>query len=131
MRKIFSKNPLSYLGWLGIIGVIGINTGNFIQQIFLVFFFFFIYRNTTPDELFWLNVRKAGTGAFLIFLVFNSLIFFLISVFEENSVAVTTEERIFVIRGFGIVYLGSILYFLFMLLYYKKQEIGNLEEEEC
>lgn len=63
LKKLFPSNPLSYLGWLGILGILGLLfVPSFIP--FLLFFTFFAYRNMKADELFWNNVRMAGTRAF-------------------------------------------------------------------
>ena len=69
-------NPISYLGWLGIVGVIGINTGDFMLQLFLIYFIFFTYRNMPADELFWLNIRKSATRAFILEIILNYICLF-------------------------------------------------------
>ncbi len=63
LKRVFSSNPLSYLGWLGILGVLGLLfVPVFIP--FLLFFTFFSYRKMKADELFWENVRRASTRGF-------------------------------------------------------------------
>lgn len=63
MKK--KRNPLFWFGFLGIIGVLGLFAFSVTTISFLLFFFFFTYRNMTPDELFWQNVRRAGLRAFV------------------------------------------------------------------
>lgn len=65
MRKIFHKNPLSYLGWLGFVGIIGLCFSSPIMISFLLCFTFFAYGDMIADEMFWQNVRRAGFRAFL------------------------------------------------------------------
>ena len=76
-------NPISYLGWLGIVGVIGINTGDFMLQLFLIYFIFLTYRNMPADELFWLNIRKSATRAFILEIILNSVMIILITILEK------------------------------------------------
>ena len=104
-------NPISYLGWLGIVGVIGINTGDFMLQLFLIYFIFFTYRNMPADELFWLNIRKSATRAFILEIILNSVMIILIT-----------------IRGFGIIFLIALLFFIVMLAWYGKQERKSVED---
>ena len=109
------SNPISYLGWLGIVGVIGINTGDFMLQLFLIYFIFFTYRNMPADELFWLNIRKSATRAFIL---------------EKYNIssAITSAIRISIIRGFGIIFLIALLFFIVMLAWYGKQERKSVED---
>lgn len=65
------KNPLSHLGWLGLLGVAGAFIGAPVLAVFLLFFFFFTYRNMPADELFWVNVRKAATRAFAVYIGYD------------------------------------------------------------
>lgn len=69
----FKKNPLSYLGWLGLLGVFGLGFAP-IMIPFLICFVFFSYRNVITDELFWENVRRSGTRAFVSALIFDVVI---------------------------------------------------------
>ena len=80
-------NPISYLGWLGIVGVIGINTGDFMLQLFLIYFIFFTYRNMPADELFWLNIRKSATRAFILEIILNSVMIILITILEKYNIS--------------------------------------------
>lgn len=119
------KNPVSYLGWLGLIGIIGINTGDFLLQLFLVYLLFFLYRNTPMDELFLLDLRKAGIRAFLVNLVLNSFMIVWLAIIERG--AATARTPVAVIRMFALVYLVTFIVFLFTLLYYQKREKRSLE----
>lgn len=69
----FKKNPLSYLGWLGLFGIFGLMYAP-IMIPFLICFVFFSYRNVIADELFWENVRRSGTRAFVSSLIFDVVI---------------------------------------------------------
>ena len=112
-------NPISYLGWLGIVGVIGINTGDFMLQLFLIYFIFFTYRNMPADELFWLNIRKSATRAFILII--------LITILEKYNIS-SSAIRISIIRGFGIIFLIALLFFIVMLAWYGKQERKSVED---
>ena len=124
------SNPISYLGWLGIVGVIGINTGDFMLQLFLIYFIFFTYRNMPADELFWLNIRKSATRAFILEIILNSVMIILITILEKYyiSSAINSEIRISIIRGFGIIFLIALLFFIVMLAWYGKQERKSVED---
>ncbi|MEL7563749.1 MAG: DUF3796 domain-containing protein [Dehalobacterium sp.] len=64
------KNSLRHLGWLGLLGAIGFFIDNKGFYGFFGFFAFFAYARVIPDELFKMNVNKAGKNAFLTGLVF-------------------------------------------------------------
>ena len=119
-------NPISYLGWLGIVGVIGINTGDFMLQLFLIYFIFFTYRNMPADELFWLNIRKSATRAFILEIILNSVMIILITILEKYNIS--SAIRISIIRGFGIIFLIALLFFIVMLAWYGKQERKSVED---
>lgn len=119
------KNPVSYFGWLGLIGIIGINTGDFLLQTFLVYLLFFLYRNIPMDELFLLDVRKAGFRAFLVNLLLNSFMVVWLAVIERG--ARTARTPVMVVRMFALVYVVTFLVFLFTLFYYQKREKRSLE----
>lgn len=123
-------NPISYLGWLGIVGVIGINTGDFMLQLFLICFIFLTYRNMPADELFWLNIRKSATRAFILEIILNSVMIILITILEKYNIssAITSAIRISIIRGFGIIFLIALLFFIVMLAWYGKQERKSVED---
>ena len=110
-------NPISYLGWLGIVGVIGINTGDFMLQLFLIYFIFLTYRNMPADELFWLNIRKSATRAFILEII---------TILEKYNIS--SAIRISIIRGFGIIFLIALLFFIVMLAWYGKQERKSVED---
>lgn len=120
------SNPISYLGWLGIVGVIGINTGDFMLQLFLIYFIFFTYRNMPADELFWLNIRKSATRAFILEIILNSVMIILITILEKYNIS--SAIRISIIRGFGIIFLIALLFFIVMLAWYGKQERKSVED---
>ena len=104
------SNPISYLGWLGIVGVIGINM--------------------PADELFWLNIRKSATRAFILEIILNSVMIILITILEKYNIssAITSAIRISIIRGFGIIFLIALLFFIVMLAWYGKQERKSVED---
>lgn len=119
-------NPISYLGWLGIVGVIGINTGDFMLQLFLIYFIFLTYRNMPADELFWLNIRKSATRAFILEIILNSVMIILITILEKYNIS--SAIRISIIRGFGIIFVIALLFFIVMLAWYGKQERKSVED---
>ena len=120
-------NPISYLGWVGIVGVIGINTGDFMLQLFLIYFIFFTYRNMPADELFWLNIRISATRAFILEIILNSVMIILITILEKYNIS-SSAIRISIIRGFGIIFLIALLFFIVMLAWYGKQERKSVED---
>ncbi|MCP1109499.1 DUF3796 domain-containing protein [Ohessyouella blattaphilus] len=123
------KNPLSYLGWFGIVGIVGINTGDFLLQLFLVYFIFFIYRWVPADELFWLNVRRAGLRAFIFLMVTNSLAIIFISIIENIGKSLQTYfAPNFFLKLLCILFAISLLYFIGLLLYYSREEKKYLEK---
>ena len=116
-----------YLGIiLGIVGVIGINTGDFMLQLFLIYFIFLTYRNMPADELFWLNIRKSATRAFILEIILNSVMIILITILEKYNIS--SAIRISIIRGFGIIFLIALLFFIVMLAWYGKQERKSVED---
>lgn len=110
--------------------VIGINTGDFMLQLFLIYFIFFTYRNMPADELFWLNIRKSATRAFILEIILNSVMIILITILEKYNIssAITSAIRISIIRGFGIIFLIALLFFIVMLAWYGKQERKSVED---
>lgn len=129
MKSIAKRNPLSYFGWLGLIGIVGINTGDWELQLFLFYFFFFGYRNMTPDELFWGNVKRAGTISFLFLFVVNQILTVLIVIFE--NVGTTWEQVQFLIRSFFISSFLSAFIFMGILMYFKHQEKKSMEADHA
>lgn len=106
--------------------VIGINTGDFMLQLFLIYFIFLTYRNMPADELFWLNIRKSATRAFILEIILNSVMIILITILEKYNIS--SAIRISIIRGFGIIFLIALLFFIVMLAWYGKQERKSVED---
>ena len=144
LKKWFPQNPLSYFGWLGFLGVFGLLF--FVPNMvpFLLCFSFFSYRNKIADELFWNNVRKAGTRAFCCSFVFDVLgLLFLIyrgftcgferAVFEAGYV--TIEEGLYwqyeFVMLFFIIGLELLLcVFSISMMRFKKREKKLLRGQE-
>ena len=60
------KNNLRYLGFLGVIGLLGIPTDNYGLFGFFGAFAFFAWGEIRNDEMFRINVAKAGLNAFVV-----------------------------------------------------------------
>ena len=60
------KNNLRYLGFLGFIGLLGIPTGNYGFFGFFGAFAFLAWGQIRNDEMFKINVAKAGLNAFVV-----------------------------------------------------------------
>ena len=86
------------------------------------------------DELFWLNIRKSATRAFILEIILNSVMIILITILEKYNIssaitsAITSAIRISIIRGFGIIFLIALLFFIVMLAWYGKQERKSVED---
>lgn len=121
------RNKLGYLGFLGLIGILGLWMGSFTHIAFLVFFFFFTYANVIPDELFKENIKKAALKAFIVSMVINTLIMIASSVISNyyQFTSPNSSIMLFVIAGFALNYVISILVFVFTLMYY-----GHIEKRE-
>ena len=52
----------------------------------LVYFLFFLYRNTPMDELFILDIRKAGLRAFIVNIILNSITIVYIVIAENSNI---------------------------------------------
>ena len=118
---------LSYLGWLGLVGVVGINTGDWLLQLFLIYFFFFIYTNMPADELFWMNVRKAGFRAFIFEVAANSLILVIVAVLEHIKY-ISADMVTLVMRLYLISFVAAMAIFIVMLWQINRQERKYMEE---
>ncbi|GAA0793577.1 hypothetical protein GCM10008910_08930 [Faecalicatena orotica] len=127
MTKAKKHNPLSYLGWLGLVGVVGTNTGDWLLQLFLIYFFFFIYTNMPADELFWMNVRKAGFRAFIFEVAANSLILVIVAVLEHIKY-ISADMVTLVMRLYLISFVAAMAIFIAMLWQINRQERKYMEE---
>jgi len=96
-------------------------------QLFLIYFIFFTYRNMPADELFWLNIRISATRAFILEIILNSVMIILITILEKYNIS-SSAIRISIIRGFGIIFLIALLFFIVMLAWYGKQERKSVED---
>lgn len=127
MTKMKRHNPLSYLGWLGLVGVVGINTGDWLLQLFVVYFFFFIYRNMPADELFWLNVRKAGFRAFIFEVAANSIILVIVAILEHVKY-ISSDMVTLVMRLYLLSFITAMGIFIIMLWQMNRQDRKYMEE---
>lgn len=141
------KNPLARLGWLGLIGIVGLVNNATWMQVFLLFFFFFTYWNVTPDELFWMNAKKAAVNAFVANITFTTLFLGVctinaISSKFTSSMRTITEDivqvdfafyahEIFIVGGYVISYMITICTFVFGLMYYRHKEKREPGEDAC
>lgn len=150
MNKMYEKkkNPLAKLGWLGFIGVMGLAIAAPWMTTFLLFFFFFTYQKAVPDELFWFNVKKAATTAFMVYVIFTTVIFFIFAfratfiyhfsqdmvVFTDNIVQMDFEYYIHQLLLSAVPVLSFVITlctFFFSLMYYRRKERKLLGEEPC
>ncbi len=149
--KAKKRNPLCYFALLGVIGFLGVYMMAPAIIVFLLFFFFWGYKDMTPDELFWENVRKSGLRAFAagmgidvtaaIFLVVRSWAGILGLDTQTGSISaadgmVTMSENIFghytlLSTFFTIQMVVSICTFFFTLMYFRKKEEKGAEEIRC
>lgn len=60
------KNSLRFLGFLGLIGLLGIPTGNYGFFGFFGSFGFFAFGGIRNDEMFKINIARAGLNAFVV-----------------------------------------------------------------
>jgi len=107
------KNNLRHLGWLGLLGAIGFLTDNKGFYGFFGFFAFFAYARVIPDELFKLNVNKAGKNAFL-----TGLVFYPITAVFASFVDFVSLATIYAF-AFGINFALQVLVFSISLVVYE------------
>lgn len=105
----------------------GINTGDWLLQLFLIYFFFFIYTNMPADELFWMNVRKAGFRAFIFEVAANSLILVIVAVLEHIKY-ISADMVTLVMRLYLISFVAAMAIFIVMLWQINRQERKYMEE---
>lgn len=60
------KNSIRFLGFLGLMGLLGIPTGNYGLFGFFGAFAFFAWGEIQNDEMFRINIAKAGLNAFVV-----------------------------------------------------------------
>ena len=144
IKRIFSKNPLWYIGWLGFLGVLGVFCVPTLIP-FLLFFTFFVYGKTEPDELFWKHVRCASTRAF--WTVFFTdvagmlgIIFRAMFLAPESHIQPVLENNIVTTPAFSVEQMSLMVCLLILnqtlmvvvfsvsMLKYRKQEKRMLEE---
>ena len=92
----------------------------------LVYFLFFLYRNTPMDELFILDIRKAGLRAFIVNIILNSITIVYIVITENSNIR--PENLTTIIRMFAVTYLITFLVFTLTLLYFQKSEKRSLKD---
>ncbi len=92
----------------------------------LVYFLFFLYRNTPMDELFILDIRKAGLRAFIVNIILNSITIVYIVIAENSNIR--PENLTTIIRMFAVTYLITFLVFTLTLLYFQKSEKRSLKD---
>lgn len=78
-------------------------------------------------KLFWLNIRISATRAFILEIILNSVMIILITILEKYNIS-SSAIRISIIRGFGIIFLIALLFFIVMLAWYGKQERKSVED---
>lgn len=81
------KNNLRFLGFLGFIGFLGIPTGNYGLFGFFGAFAFFAWGEIRNDEMFIINVAKAGLNAFIVSFVCLVLAMAALSIMPTIAIA--------------------------------------------
>ncbi|SDZ15000.1 DUF3796 domain-containing protein [Tindallia californiensis] len=92
------KNKLRYLGFLGLLGLLGIPTGNYGFFGFFGAFAFFAWGEIKNDEMFKINVAKAGLNAFIVSLVGLALAIAAVSILQTLAAAALFIAAIFFIQ---------------------------------
>lgn len=114
------KNKYGLIGFLSILGIWGLYQNEPIFLSFLAFIVFFEYFFIEPDELFIVNMRKAGTWGFFTNIAITSLATLVMSAFNISSNALAGGATL----GFSI----GIAVFCFstsFLEWKEKREIKN------
>jgi hypothetical protein len=109
------KNNLRFLGFLGLIGLLGIPTGNYGLFGFFGAFAFFAWGQIRNDEMFKINVAKAGLNAFVV--SFVGLILAMVAL----SILRTLETAALFIGGIFFVQLMT-----FIISFYVYERRGDL-----
>lgn len=109
------KNNLRFLGCLGFVGLLGIPTGNYGFFGFFGAFAFFAFGGITNDEMFKINIAKAGLNAFVV--SFIGLVFAIASL----SILQTIETAALFIGGIFLVQLLT-----FIISYYVYEKRGDI-----
>lgn len=95
---IMKKNNLRFLGFLGFIGLLGIPTGNYGFFGFFGAFAFFAWGQIRNDEMFKLNIAKAGLNAFVVSFVGLMLAITAISILRTLEMAALFIGSIFFVQ---------------------------------
>lgn len=147
------KNKLAYLGFLGFLGIFGLWSGAYAFVPFVLCFFFFTYANMECDELFILNLRRAGLwsataslilqGILLCFTVWRNMtqapVDMELSAYETLVLTAAAGDTVtlpgffflsmhLLIAYFSIIFMLSLCIFMFSLLYFSKREKRAVEE---
>lgn len=114
------KNKLALFGFVSLLGFLGVFTENHWYLGYFGFLVFFRYLTVIPDELFYANVRKAGSYAFFTGFTAEVIILLIcLFFFQVNQAAV-----------FGAV-LGSaiaLIVFTFSFSHFENMERKGLPE---
>ena len=92
------KNNIRFLGFLGFIGLLGIPTGNYGLFGFFGAFAFFGWGQIRNDEMFKLNIAKAGLNAFVVSFVGLILAITAISILRTLETAALFIGGIFFVQ---------------------------------
>ena len=116
------KNKQALLGFASLLGLLGIFTDNRYYLGFFGFLVFFQYLWVVPDELFWSNVRRAGSTAFFSGLCCECLLTVgLLCAFDVNRAAI-------VACGVGTAL--SLVVFTLLLSHYEQEERRGMADED-
>ena len=109
------KSNLRFLGFLGLIGLLGLPTGNYGFFGFFGAFAFFALGGIRNDEMFKINIAKAGLNAFVVSLVGIILAIAALSILQ------TLETAALFIGGIFLAQLWT-----FIISYYVYEKRGDL-----
>ena len=106
------KNNLRFLGFLGLIGLLGLPTGNYGFFGFFGAFAFFAWGEIRNDEMFKLNIAKAGLNAFVVSFIGMAFAIAALSILQ------TLETAALFIGG---IYLAQLMTFIVSFYVYEKR----------
>ncbi|MFY9114476.1 MAG: DUF3796 domain-containing protein [Dethiobacteria bacterium] len=106
------KNNLRFLGFLGLIGLLGLPTGNYGFFGFFGAFAFFAFGGIRNDEMFKINIAKAGLNAFVVSFVSITFAIAALSILQTLETA-----ALFV----GVIFFVQICTFVISYYVYEKR----------
>lgn len=109
---LMKKNNLRFLGFLGFVGILGLITGNYGFFGFFGAFAFFAWGEIQNDEMFKLNIAKAGLNAFVVSFVGIVLAIATLSIIKRLEVAALS---------IGVIFFAQLMTFIISFYEYEKR----------